>query len=496
MHAPVRRSSFFAHQWPRVLLGLVVAALGCVWLARAALDRQHEAFDTDGRIVHRLISQQVVQHDAVLVTLALLQPGPGAAPGRLTSLYPQILSVISRGPGAIWPDAALAAAEARSRTSRRAELADADFAAERFRIVLASQPASHAFVIHARQMVPWHEWPMLRDASPVRVELQQAGQRLVLQAGDGGMAAGAGGWHFEFRKRLASDSQPFDVVLEQRVGWGGLPWLAMLAWCMVVALALAAQAAVQRQRAARRRAEDLLRLGHVARLNTLGELAAGMAHELNQPLTAVLASTQAARRLLQEDPPELATAREAMTRAAEQARRASDVVGRLRRSIERPELAPRMDTVDLSAIARAALDLLEPEFARRNAAARLVAPVPVRVQADAVAVEQILHNLLMNALQALEMVPVGRRSVEVRVHADGAAAASGTIEVRDSGPGIAADVLPRIFEPFFSTRAGGHGLGLSLCESLATGMGGTLVATSDGEHGSTFTLSLPLAAGG
>ena len=100
--------------------------------------------------------------------------------------------------------------------------------------------------------------------------------------------------------------------------------------------------------AARRRAEELLRLGQVARLNTLGELAAGMAHELNQPLTAVLANTQAARRLLDDDPPELATARDAMAQAAEQARRAADVVGRLRRAVERPDLARQLQAVQLA----------------------------------------------------------------------------------------------------------------------------------------------------
>ena len=111
----------------------------------------------------------------------------------------------------------------------------------------------------------------------------------------------------------------------------------MALWALVVAAVLTVLRHGLRQRAARSRAEELLRLGQVARLNTLGELAAGMAHELNQPLTAVLANTQAARRLLDDDPPELATARSAMAQAVEQARRAADVVGRLRRVVERPD---------------------------------------------------------------------------------------------------------------------------------------------------------------
>ena len=121
-----------------------------------------------------------------------------------------------------------------------------------------------------------------------------------------------------------------------------------------------------RQRAARSRAEELLRLGQVARLNTLGELAAGMAHELNQPLTAVMANTQAARRLLDDDPPELDTARQAMAQAVEQARRAADVVGRLRRVVERPDLAGQTQAVNLAEAVRRALYLLEPECQRRG----------------------------------------------------------------------------------------------------------------------------------
>jgi C4-dicarboxylate-specific signal transduction histidine kinase len=216
-----------------------------------------------------------------------------------------------------------------------------------------------------------------------------------------------------------------------------------------------------------------------------------MAHELNQPLTAVLANTQAARRLLLEDPPELDTARTAMTQAAEQARRASDVVGRLRRAVERPDLAGKLAPVDLQATVREALDLLEPECARRAVATTLVAgQQPVTVLADHVAVEQIVHNLVMNALQALEKVPAAERRLTLRISAgDGL----GRLTVQDSGPGIAADVLPRIFEPFFSTRAGGLGLGLNLCETLAGNMGGSLAASNIEPHGAALRLSLPLA---
>jgi C4-dicarboxylate-specific signal transduction histidine kinase len=280
------------------------------------------------------------------------------------------------------------------------------------------------------------------------------------------------------------------VVVTQTIGWDELPWGRVALWTLAVAAVLAWLRHGLRQRAARARAEELLRLGQVARLNTLGELAAGMAHELNQPLTAVMANTQAARRLLDEDPPELDTARGAMAQAVEQARRASDVVGRLRRAVERPDLAGQTQPVDLPDVVRRALYLLEPECQRRSVAPVLEVVEPVTVLAEPVAMDQIVHNLLMNALQALEQVPVTQRRLTLTVDRHGAL---GRLRVADTGPGIAPEVLPRIFEPFFSTRTGGLGLGLSLCDTLAAGMGGSLSARNLEAGGAELTLALPLA---
>ncbi|MGH6640038.1 MAG: sensor histidine kinase [Polaromonas sp.] len=478
---------------PWVLAWCFITLLGGVVLGRMALTQLREAFETDARIAHRLLSQRVVQHDAVMATLALLQAPPDAprsAPPeqRLASVYPQILGVRRRDPDALWPQDSLRLAEAQSRQSRRAVLADVNFARGRYQLVLGADPASYALLIDLRSTVPWGEWPMRPDSSPVRITLDYAGQSFLVQPGQ----ASGGGWRFDFHKHLATDSQPFDVTAVRQVGWHELPWGWMLGWALAVAALLAALLALQRQRAARQRAEELLRLGQVARLNTLGELAAGMAHELNQPLTAVLANTQAASRLLNEDPPELATARTAMTQAVEQARRASAVVGRLRRAVERPDLAAQVQPVVLRDAVRNALYLLEPESRRREVAPQTEAPAaPVTVLAEPVALEQIIHNLLMNALQALEQVPALERQLTVTLGAEGQL---GLLTVTDSGPGIAPELLPRVFEPFFSTRQDGLGLGLSLCETLATGMGGSLTAAHNAPRGAAFRLALPLAA--
>jgi C4-dicarboxylate-specific signal transduction histidine kinase len=129
----------------------------------------------------------------------------------------------------------------------------------------------------------------------------------------------------------------------------------------------------------------------------------------------------------------------------------------------------------------------------RNVAPRLDMPGhAVAVLAEPVALEQIIHNLLMNALQALEQVPASERQLVIAVHAH---AGQGAITVTDSGPGMSDAVLARIFEPFFTTRDTGLGLGLSLCETLANGMGGSLQAAQHAPRGAEFRLSLPLAPG-
>ncbi len=471
---------------PWVLGWLCCAAAGSVWLAQQSLARQREAFDTDARIVHRLLSQRAVQHDAMLGTLALLQPDAAERPEqRLPALHAQVLRVLRRDPRMAWPDAAWAAAEDQSRTLRRAVLADADLARGRCTLLTAAEPTSFALELDLRQIVPTAEWPIAGD-SPVRVSLQHAGRSLELQRG----RPLDGPWRFDFRKKLASDSQPFDVVLEQRLGWAALPWPAMAAWSLAAAALLAAVAAWRRQRSARRRAEELLRLGQVARLNALGELAAGMAHELNQPLTAVLANTQAALRLLADEPPETAAARGAMQQAAAQARRASEVLGRLRRAVERPDMQAARQPVALQEAVRNALDLLEPECRRRQVEPALHGGAGLKVLADPVALEQIVHNLLLNALQALEGVPPAQRALKLGLAAE---AGAGVLRVEDSGPGIPDEQLAHVFEPFFSTRRGGLGLGLSLCETLAAGMGGSLSAQARAPRGAVFRLALPLA---
>ena len=321
------------------LAGAAVALLGALAIVRADIAARREAFQTDARVAHRLLSQRAVQHEAILATLTLLQPvvaGADLPEARLPAVYPQLLAVLRRDATLPWPDAALQAAEDRSRRSRHAELAAVDVALGQYTLVQAGTPGSFALRIAVQAMVPWDDWPVHKDG-PVQVALVHGTQTLAVQAGAGiddrpaGLTPG-----FVFAKTLAAPGQPFELQLRRATGPAQWPWVSLLAWLCGCAATVAGLAAWQRARQARRRAEALLRVDQVARLNAMGELAAGMAHELNQPLAAAMAGAQAARRLLDDDPPELDTARQALGQVVAQGRRAADVVARLRRQVESP----------------------------------------------------------------------------------------------------------------------------------------------------------------
>jgi signal transduction histidine kinase len=477
---------------PGLLLGLAGLLAGALVIVRVDIAQRREQFLAEAQTAYRLLSQRAAQHDAILDTLVLLSPrngDPSRPDQRLAALYPQMLNVLRRDEGGSWPDAALQQAEGRSRTTRRPEIARVDAQAGRFVLLQAGPGLAFALVIDVRRMIPWQEWP-IEQGGPVQVILARGDETFVVQPGEDPVAQPAGLTQgFTFAKPLASASQPFELRLRRATGPAQWPWAVLLAWLVLVSAAAAGTAAWWNARRARGRAEQLLRLAQAARLNAMGELAAGLAHELNQPLTAVMANAQAARRLLDDETPRLDVAQAAMERVAEQARRASDVLGRLRRRMQMPQDRTPTQPVQLADTARQVLHLIEPEIRRRGVRATIEGHAPP-VQADPVALEQIVHNLVNNAMTALEQVPETERRLVLQLSSS---SERGILSVHDSGPGITADALPRLFEPFYSTRPGGLGLGLSLSETLALAMEGTLSADNIKPRGAAFRLALPLA---
>lgn len=186
----------------------------------------------------------------------------------------------------------------------------------------------------------------------------------------------------------------------------------------------------------------------------------------------------------------MAFSRQAMQRASEQARRASDVLTRLRRMVERPDSQAARTPVNLNETVRDSLYLLEPQCREHAVTTAVINQRNVVVMADPVALEQVIHNIATNALQALEPNSAGERRLSFTVTDTGE---QGELRIADNGPGIPADILPRLFEPFFSTRNEGLGLGLSVCESLLSNMDGRIRAQNIAPHGAEFIITLPLA---
>ncbi len=486
----MRESPLITLKW---LIGWVLLlATGALAIVRLDITQRRDTFQADARIAHRLLSQRAAQQDAIRATLSLLGPAIAAQERpeqRLAAVYPQVLMVIRHDSGHVWPDIALEDAERRSRISGHAELGAVDAQTGQYTMVQASDPISFALRIDVQRMVPWQEWPV-QQAGPVRVVLTHAGQALVLQPGQSadaepfGLTAG-----FVFAKRLAPDSQPFVLQLRQATGPAYWPWTWLLGWVLVGTLTLVGFAAWAHARRSNRRAQQLLQFGQVARLNAMGELAAGMAHELNQPLSAIVANAQATRRILADDAPPLDTVRHAIGQIEAQGRRAADVVKRLRRQVEAPHKTGPVRAADLLAYVRQVRDLLEPDIRRCGATVTILGS-SVHVLVDPVALEQIIHNLLNNALQAFDTVPVSDRVVLISLQSN---KDQGVMTMNDTGSGIAVESLPRLFEPFYSTRRDGLGLGLSLCETLAQAMHGTLTAKNAIRGGAEFRLTLPLA---
>jgi signal transduction histidine kinase len=484
--SPVSRRALWGLAW-----ALLVLALGAL-LVRWDIAQRRESFAADARAAHRLLSQRAAQLDATLAALSLLPVSASEPEQRLIAFYPELIAVQRRSGDVAWSEPASAAAEAQSRTAGHASIATLDGAA--LTVVRAGTPDSVALRIDPARLMPWSAWPAsLAAGGPTRVSLSHEGRSVLLQPGAADPPAG---WTqgFVFDKALDLPGWPLSLQLQRATGPAEWPWAALAAMALAVALALGAAAWWRHNQRLRQRAEELLRVSRVARLNALGEMAGGIAHELNQPLAAVMANVQAARRLLDDDdeePQARAQVREAVQQAAAQARRAADVVTRLRQRIESPDAGLAVQAVDLAAACAQVLELLDPALRQRAIAVRVQGQAP-RVRADPVALEQIVHNLVGNAMQALQDVPAAERHLVLALEAQGARAA---LAVRDNGLGIADELWPHLFEPFVTTRSKGDGLGLglSLCRSLAQSMGGSLDALPLRPRGVEFRLVLPVA---
>jgi len=230
-------------------------------------------------------------------------------------------------------------------------------------------------------------------------------------------------------------------------------------------------------------------LTHIGRISALGELAASLAHELRQPLTAILYNAQAAERLLAADVVNLGKLREIVGDIVADDKRAAAVIQRLRALLTKSD--PEFVSLDLNEIVGEVAWLMRSDAIARNVALtlELAADLP-SVFGDRVQLQQVVLNLVLNGLEAMGEPHAGERTLVVRTASDGPAAAR--VEVQDSGPGIAAKALDHMFEPLYTTKAEGLGMGLAIVRTIVDAHGGGLGASNNAQGGATVHFTLPV----
>lgn len=246
----------------------------------------------------------------------------------------------------------------------------------------------------------------------------------------------------------------------------------------------------------RKRAEEELRrsqteLAHVTRMVTMGELAVSIAHEVNQPLMAIVTNAGTCLRWLDDAQQDVALARQAAERIVRDGHRAGDIIASIRALARKS--APRMEPMLLEQVIQEVLDLLRGELQRRGVVAVTeFAWRPTRIVGDSTQLQQVILNLIMNSAEAMADVESRRRRLTIRTLVSEGQA---QVSVLDTGVGLQADHVDRMFEAFFSTKPGGIGMGLSICRSIVEAHGGRIWAAGNGGAGSVVSFTLPLAMG-
>ncbi|SOE62207.1 two-component system, LuxR family, sensor kinase FixL [Burkholderia sp. D7] len=233
-------------------------------------------------------------------------------------------------------------------------------------------------------------------------------------------------------------------------------------------------------------------LAHLTRVSTLGELAGSLAHELNQPLTAILSNAQAAQRFLATEPVNLGEVREILHDLVDDTHRASEVIRKIRALVKKGDLeaAP----LSVASVIRDVALLVHSDAIVRGIRMRVVVTAELPpVRGDKVQLQQVVLNLLLNAFDALEARPALDREVDIAVTLE--AGDTIRVAVRDSGSGLAGNTFDKMFLPFFTSKRDGLGLGLSISRSIVEMHGGRIWAQNNEDHGATFYFTLPTGAG-
>jgi signal transduction histidine kinase len=230
-------------------------------------------------------------------------------------------------------------------------------------------------------------------------------------------------------------------------------------------------------------------LTYVSRINTMGELAASLAHEINQPLAAIRSNAEAIESMLESERPDLKEIRAAVADIVSDDGRAGETIRRLRALFRREELA--RSELDLGELLEEISRIIRSDAVIRKVSFTLDVKQPLpAVLADRVQIQQVVLNLLLNAFDAVSEAEERPRQVTLSAVAEGSGCLK--VTVRDSGKGIETNTLPRIFDAFFTTKPGGMGMGLAISRSIVEAHGGRLFVSSNTNSGTAFEITLPV----
>ena len=234
-------------------------------------------------------------------------------------------------------------------------------------------------------------------------------------------------------------------------------------------------------------------LAHVNRVSIMGELAASLAHEILHPIATARNNARAAMRFLDMSPPNMAEVREALACIVRDADRGKDIVDRIRHHIKKAP--PRNDRFDINEAIEEVIEMVRAPIEKNRVSVRTrLAAGLTSVWGDRVQLQQVVLNLILNAIEAMGSVEERGRMLAIRTEQRGAAGI--LVAVHDSGPGVAPEHLQRVFEPFYTTKNSGLGMGLSICRSIIDAHGGRLWADADQPRGTVFQFTLPAAQEG
>jgi C4-dicarboxylate-specific signal transduction histidine kinase len=238
----------------------------------------------------------------------------------------------------------------------------------------------------------------------------------------------------------------------------------------------------------RRYRETQMELAHANRVATMGQLTASIAHEVNQPIAATKVNAQAALRWLNRDVPDLEEVRQLLARIANDGDRAGNVVSRIRDLVKKAP--PRMEPLDLNEAIGEVIELTRGEAMKDGVSVQtqFAESLPA-VTGDRTQLQQVILNLILNAIQAMSASGLPLRELQISTQANRSDGV--LVSIRDSGPGIRPQDVDRLFDPFYTTKPGGMGMGLSICRSIIAGHGGQIWATSNGQQGAAFDFTLP-----